>query len=342
MVSKKKRALRNTVNKINKKIGNPANKGEQYYLLKQHSKVVIAKSDVVIDLLTDTGKKQGINNIKLAHIVKWLDKFKIILPKKYPVEVLNQIKIPKSFKIDNLPDSINLKNTDDFVDPIVEALDSISFKQAFNDYQDADNPIAVRLSDGRQFIESLTKAIYAQQPAPAGLTEDEREWLASIDVKTATSWQSFCEDKRGFSVVAKNVVFATTTETPIMLLRNPTTNTYLRVKEVLLSIGKVNLSALFTLYRNPTITTVGTPLPTSNFFDDAVGSQMLAYLLPTTTAHGDIHEAYGAYSGTFIRDNDLAFYIEPQHDLLITIQPSLKNNPFTVGVTYGEELVQIP
>ena len=178
---KKKRQLLKTVKKLDKKLGLPTEKDANYYLLSKHSKLVIAKSDEVIDLLVQSGKKQGVNRIKLEHIIKWLDNFKIKLPKKYPVEVLNQVKIPKSFTIDNLPDKLSIKNTSELVDPIVEALSGINLKQALSDHQDADNPIAVRLTDGRKFIESLTKEIFhAQQPAPAGLTQDEVDILIAI------------------------------------------------------------------------------------------------------------------------------------------------------------------
>ena len=92
---KKKRQLAKTVKKLNKKLGLATEKDANYYLLSKHSKLVIAKSDDVIDLLTKSVKKSGTNEVKLEHIVKWLDRFKIKLPKKYPVEVLNQVKIPR-------------------------------------------------------------------------------------------------------------------------------------------------------------------------------------------------------------------------------------------------------
>ena len=97
-MSKKKINTRNFVSQVDKKIGKPTEKTEQFYLLRKHSKVVIAKSDEVIDLLTRLGKKQGKGNSELTNIKKWLDNFKIELPKKYAVEVLNPIKFPKGFE----------------------------------------------------------------------------------------------------------------------------------------------------------------------------------------------------------------------------------------------------
>jgi hypothetical protein len=151
-----------------------------------------------------------------------------------------------------------------------------------------------------------------------------------------TSWQFFTSQDEGFGFT-KLITPSLALETDFILLDNPTEDIDMRVRDVVLSIFKTNLAAELSFYRNPTITANGIAIPTVNFRDDIHASLMNVYFAPTILARGTrLFEAFGSFSGSFLKDEDLAMYILPGETMLMTIIPSLKNNDYVMSMAYAE------
>ena len=172
-----------TLKKIDKELGVPL-KGEEFYLLKQHSKLVIAKTSQIHDLLVDMAKSESSNQLEVSKILKWLENFKITIPSEFNIanfpeqkEFPSELKItePEWLKKIYLPITEAIKAID--IPPPPELIDIL------DRYTDPKNPLAVRLSDGKKFIEKLT-ALY--QAVQAGTVDQEtKDLLAEIVQNTA-------------------------------------------------------------------------------------------------------------------------------------------------------------
>ena len=163
-----------TLKKIDKELGVPL-KGEEFYLLKQHSKLVIAKASQIHDLLVDMAKSESSNQLEVTKILKWLENFKITIPSEFNIanfpeqkEFPSELKIiePEWLKKIYLPITEAIKAID--IPPPPELIDIL------DRYTDPKNPLAVRLSDGKKFIEKLT-ALY--QAVQAGTVDQETKDL---------------------------------------------------------------------------------------------------------------------------------------------------------------------
>ena len=163
-----------TLKKIDKELGVPL-KGEEFYLLKQHSKLVIAKTSQIHDLLVDMAKSESSNQLEVTKILKWLENFKITIPSEFNIANFpEQKEFPSELKI------IEPEWLKKIHQPITEAIKAIDIPpppeliDILDRYTDPKNPLAVRLSDGKKFIEKLT-ALY--QAVQAGTVDQETKDL---------------------------------------------------------------------------------------------------------------------------------------------------------------------
>ncbi len=163
-----------TLKKIDKELGVPL-KGEEFYLLKQHSKLVIAKTSQIHDLLVDMAKSESSNQLEVSKILKWLENFKITIPSEFNIANFpEQKEFPSELKI------IEPEWLKKIHQPITEAIKAIDIPpppeliDILDRYTDPKNPLAVRLSDGKKFIEKLT-ALY--QAVQAGTVDQETKDL---------------------------------------------------------------------------------------------------------------------------------------------------------------------
>lgn len=134
-------------------------KGEEFYLFKNHSKLSIAKISEVEKRLIGLVNSNLMNGAELESIKEWLKNFKVEIPKSFDVKVLNQIELPKNISIDNLPESFEVnepKWLEKIYSPIINQLKEIE-PLDLERYTDPKNPIAVRLSNGKRFIEAIER-----------------------------------------------------------------------------------------------------------------------------------------------------------------------------------------
>jgi DNA-binding transcriptional MerR regulator len=140
-------------------------KGEEYYLFKNHSRLSIAKIAEVEKELIGLKNIGMMNGVELESIKNWLANFKVTLPKAFDVKVLNQIELPKNISIDNLPEKWDInepKWLEKIYSPIVNQLKEIE-PLDIERYTDPANPIAVRLSNGKRFVDALTNLTQVMQ-----------------------------------------------------------------------------------------------------------------------------------------------------------------------------------
>lgn len=142
--------------------------------LKEHDKdnenVVKAISE--FDGVVSAVEESGVNTIgTLERILEWMRQNWPELPDELKVKVTNQIEIPDypqfpdTIKVSNLPESLRADLPDDILNTLQEAVDAFKTlsgllgEDLFSESRSPKNPIAVRLSDGDKWIESITRII---------------------------------------------------------------------------------------------------------------------------------------------------------------------------------------
>lgn len=152
------------INEIDQALGIKP-RGEEFYLFKNHSQLSIAKIQEVNEKIDGLAKINAISSVEIESIKKWLQNFKVELPKEFDVKVLNQIKLPKNISIDNLPESFNFNEPEwlsKIYSPIVNQLKEIE-PIDIERYTDPTSPLAVRLSNGKRFVDALTNLTQVMQ-----------------------------------------------------------------------------------------------------------------------------------------------------------------------------------
>lgn len=177
-----------------------------------------------------------------------------------------------------------------------------------------------------------------------GLVYDDKVYqkITNLVDKTSTAWQYYSDEDKAFMLVKENGEPAAATETDWILVKNPAASGhYLRIKRFMAYIGKVNLAALWRVYKNPTITTNGTALTPRNKRDLSVASEFTAYFQPTISARGTLLTAFGATTGHIINDEDLSLTFLENENMLITLEASLKSNPYGITIEWAEQEIPI-
>ena len=117
------------------------------------------------------GEKNENIQYALIDILKQFKQFKVNIPKRFDVNVLNQTtypQFPSSLKVNNFPKDIKINNLRDYTPDIYkfESLLLALLKQGnkkeikvnLDEYLDSKRPLAVRLSDGKKFYKALLQA----------------------------------------------------------------------------------------------------------------------------------------------------------------------------------------
>src|SRR3989337_1168458 len=113
----------------------------------------------------------GLSISKKKEFEQLIKQFKVNIPKRFDVNVLNQTtypQFPSSLKVNNFPKDIKINNLRDYTPDIYqfESLLLALLKQGnkkeikvnLDEYLDSKRPLAVRLSDGKKFYKALLQA----------------------------------------------------------------------------------------------------------------------------------------------------------------------------------------
>lgn len=155
-----------------------------------------------------------------------------------------------------------------------------------------------------------------------------------------TEWQYYTENGKAFQVTSTFLTLSGSSETDFMLFRNPTgSGKNVEVKRFFYTYTKGSAIALMRLYYGPTITNVGTARTVEKMkIGGATSPVCLVYTQPTISNRGTLLRAIGNSSvQTLILDYDLALFLPPATDLLVTIQPASNNTDHSVGLEWAEE-----
>lgn len=153
------------------------------------------------------------------------------------------------------------------------------------------------------------------------------------------------------ALVAANLVYtvgtsinmtSSGTDNPILLLKNPITNTTkLWIYSVSLGLIVANNAANFLLWSDPTVTANGTIFtPHNNNIGGTGSSAMQAFTIPTVTANGNEQGNffYGQNSNSINYVANLSVAVLPGHSLLLTGNPINSNNrAASITVTWVEQ-----
>jgi len=130
----------------------------------------------LIDIQNDLLKTQSIQANQLKEIIKIAASLKVDLPDKFEVVVSNQKEYPKEISVSNLqeikiPEALSLKKPDWYKEsnltPIIKEITKIwevlkeekTLKIDLSEYQEKNNPLSVRLTDGKEFYKAVM-AVY--------------------------------------------------------------------------------------------------------------------------------------------------------------------------------------
>jgi hypothetical protein len=190
------------------------------------------------------------------------------------------------------------------------------------------NPIAVTLNAVSGIYELRVKDL------------DVLNALTSGGSAVKTEWQYYTENGKGFQVTSTFLTLSGSSETDFMLFRNPTgSGINIEIKRFFYTYTKGSAIALMKLYRGPTITNVGSARTVEKMkLGGAISPAALVYTQPTISNRGTLLRAIGNSSvQTLQLDYDLALFIPPATDILITIQPASNNTDHSVGMEWAEE-----
>ena len=135
-------------------------------------------------------------------------------------------------------------------------------------------------------------------------------------------------DDFSFTVSTQFITVSGTTETPILLLKNPSANTVrFLISHFVAGTDSATARTIWRAYKNCTTSDDGTALPieNANFADDAEASKMEAFKLPTVTDNGSfmnmkIFPNNGPSGGV-----SRWYRVPPGKNCLVTIENSIAN-----------------
>lgn len=153
-------------------------------------------------------------------------------------------------------------------------------------------------------------------------------------------WQTETLDGRGYAATTNVLTLATNPEQTFVLFKNPSgSGKLVRVWRIIFGTSS-NKPNVFRIYRNATVTAVGTALAVNNLKLGGTANSGLVYKIPTTTSFGTLLTPIillGSPAGsTLVVDFDLSGYITANENLLITIDPTDISLSFFVTVYWVE------
>ncbi|GEM_PF-2480009 len=136
-------------------------------------------------------------------------------------------------------------------------------------------------------------------------------------------WQRAAKDGKAFIVTTNKIVVPGTAEFNFFLLKNAAgSGKNIRIKIIMPSFAFPSADTTIRIYKNPTITSNGALLSVNNLKSSGGASVgTTAFKLPVA-ADGTLMDTFQVTGGGFPRDFELAFFLEPGENLLITVEPS--------------------
>jgi len=197
---------------------------------------------------------------------------------------------------------------------------------------DSQNQVGVSLNVGSSLYELRVKDKDVYDKLGQGLDASIRN----------TPWQYWSETGDAFTSPFSATLSTKNTEYDIFLLKNPT-GTGIDLHQYKTFLGSAITAVLFMrVYRNPTITTNGTSQTPVNMKSSNGAGVGLAYTIPTISARGTlirttiIGSTVGATATSYSNDYDLGLQLEPNENLLITVESSINNTPVYVSHLWAE------
>lgn len=162
-----------------------------------------------------------------------------------------------------------------------------------------------------------------------------------LDVYNKNSWDYYVEQGKGYVADTGFVTISGTSENDIFLLKNPSgSGKTVRIKHICSSIVATVTGDghRLKLYAGPTITSDGTALTINKFSSSQSASSMEAYYAPTISSRGTDVIGYFVGQGSSLvnTDVDLAFYLAPNENFLISLQSLNTGKSHSINVCWAE------
>lgn len=128
-----------------------------------------------------------------------------------------------------------------------------------------------------------------------------------------------------------------TTETPILLLSNSSTNSqslFIQLKK--LTCFTSNQSAIFKIYYNPTVTSIGTVETPVNLKNGSASTSVSSLSMSPTVSANGIYVGALASANQTPNISELLQVIDPGHSMLITVTLSQINVRFISEIVWYE------
>lgn len=190
------------------------------------------------------------------------------------------------------------------------------------------------------FDESNTNPVAVVLNATTGLYElsnhDQRTYYK---INRSYPWQLWVEELKGFVLPANFTLASKNTEYDLMLLRNPVASGIdLHWWEFVLASPIAATNIILRGYRTPTITANGTAQTPRNLRVSGGASSVNVYAGPTITARGTLMEQLllNSATGTFVKQEQLGYQIEPNEDMLITMEASSNGTVIYTNALWAE------
>lgn len=129
-----------------------------------------------------------------------------------------------------------------------------------------------------------------------------------------------------------------TTETPYLLLKNPSSNTYdILITHNVFGTDSASIRSIFRFYFDPTITANGTPLAPISTYSGGSSPVMETYRSPTVSASGTRLSTVILPANTPSKGLNRFCVLPPGGAYLVTIQNSISNGQSIADVFWLEE-----
>lgn len=161
-------------------------------------------------------------------------------------------------------------------------------------------------------------------------------------VSTQSQGQELANNGQVFVAIVDSLNLGTgSTEKDVFLLLNPIgSGVNLQLKEIVLVTVKAGGGTGLRYYRNPTVTSNGTPVPERNKRDDVTTGEGETYQLPVISARGILLGSFGVAGSAQLRQSeDFELRVAPGEELLITVEQPSSNQTYSLNVIWSEEAI---
>lgn len=161
----------------------------------------------------------------------------------------------------------------------------------------------------------------------------------SINVQSSSEQESLDDKLYG---ITDEITPSSANEEAVILIKNPSgSGLNLFLREFFVSALAPDFSTIIRIYANPTITTDGTTLAITNFRIGSVAtSGMTAFTFPTVSANGTIlliSSILKAITAESLKDVGFSRVLEPNNNLLLTLENSATNRDAAITLSWKEE-----